>query len=171
MKKCMLLIFLISFISCTTNVIKQDGYFDKKEIEILEKTTDELNCDFGYNHKLDLNYIFIKTQEKQSGSDISKILSSYDDKTLYNYYYKVNQIYEINKVLLENSLKTKDWKSYNIIKSELMPGIELYLNVTSAYMKTEKESIYNDIEKQRDSLRRNAILYFKTKEHIVGEYK
>lgn len=171
MKKNYFILILFLVISTALFAIEQSNYFNDDEIDMLNMTTILMGCGYGYNSEMDINYVFIKQEQNQKSDPFNEIFKKYEKEKLYKFYYKISQIYELNHVLLNKSEKEKNWKYYNVLKSELIPGIDLYYSLLSDNIKSKYPDIYEDIQKQKSNIHKDAVLYFKTKENIVGEYK
>ncbi|MBN1500149.1 MAG: hypothetical protein JW982_08340 [Spirochaetes bacterium] len=170
MKKICLLLISVLIFSCSGFQFKQKTFFTRTENEILEKTTKEIGFRKGYNSKIDINYVFILSGEKQQNKNFNSILKEYDDKTLFAYYLKIYQLFEMTNYLTDHYKKTKSWKNYNMMRLELQPAMLMYYELLDAYYKSNRTAIYNDLQLQKPDIIITSILYYQEKNNIVGEY-
>ncbi len=101
---------------------------------------------------------------------ISKELEKFSDQDLYTYYIKICRLNEMMDYMLWYCQKHKLWKEYNQIRINWSDPMKNYMALLDAYYLKNKEKIYNDIQPQREDIKKNAILYYQKKFTIVDEY-
>ncbi len=157
-RKILIFIIPVILLQCSLFSIKNNDYYSKGELSILEKTLDILDYGYGYDDDVELNYIYaysysnsnIDKKEKRFAKAINKI----DIDILIPFYEKILRLYLITDHKMNEYKKDSEWKDYNFIKNDIYQPLERYLTLLQRYLLKREPSLKTAIDKRRDAIQK-----------------
>ena len=130
----------------TLNKVKST-LFTKGEENLLRDTTKALGFDYGFDIKLNLEYIIhykhSKNPEKSKKTKFYESLKNIPKKKIKNYYYKIFTLNAKTIYQLSSFKETKNWKQFTYIKKYLFPGLKKYSDLLEQYVVQKNIVIIN----------------------------
>jgi len=112
--------------------------FSQREIGIIDRTTQAIQFDYGYDDGLDVDYFFPLPNSmaalKNNEAKFIKAIDDIDNNTLVAFYEKVWQNHEKAVLQKEYFGARKKWKEYTYVSKYLLPGIEEYTLLLEKYI-------------------------------------
>lgn len=175
MKKVLYIIIMFIFIiNCSSMPKKSNDFFSKKDQDILYATTKTLGYDFGYDTKLQINYIFsienLNVKIKKNKAKFNQILKKQKASYLDEFYTKIYKLFVATNYMAEYASKNNKWPVHNHLKNELLPALTVYMNLLNSYVRSNNKKIFKKMQKQKKEIKRDVILEYQTKHAIVDEY-
>jgi hypothetical protein len=190
-----LLILIIAFTSCQILPLKENDYYTRQQMEMIEKTSDSINLGFGFDSRIDINYFFFKTEMENEGktafggitpseeiegeaqfdkdritNSYTKAINQYNDTEQADFYERVYRLYSMIEYLQDYYRRNKKWRLFNLMRLELYPATRYYMDITEYHFKTNKPQLYNVLVKRKSEIKKDAILFVQKKYTIVDEY-
>ena len=135
-QKAFILLFLIFFSGCSlyySMFKKESEYYSPKEIEILEKTLSVIDCNYGYDVDVELDYIYSDSYGKidisKKGKAILEVLKIYTPADAILFYEKIYLLKTTTELMMKEFKEDEDWPEYTHLEKYLLPPISDYLSV------------------------------------------
>ena len=150
------------------------SFFTKEDLSILDRATQALDYDYGYDKEIELAYVFSfahsEKNRAQKEKDFSKIIEQLKVDSLVDFHYKIYKLFSMTAYKMEIYRKRKDWRYYIYIKSDLFPPLKNFYTLIekSALMKTP--SLREALERSKKEIERWVRWYYDDREGILDTF-
>ncbi len=148
---------------------KESKTFTSKEISILERTTQAIRFDYGYDDSLDIDYVYsYPDAQKDIRNNEKKFFAALDDtdtETLISFYEKVYEVYQKTVIWEKLAESGRKWIRYTYISKYLLPGIDTYTGILERAVLSRDPGYSGKIGERKAAVRESVLRGLENQEY------
>ena len=145
---------LIFFLQCSTGVKKTSPLYSSLDKDILARTTEAINYNYGYEEDLELDYFYFDSYRdlKRNNPKIKNFREAakkFKLKNLISFYEKIYRLKLSTEIKMEQFKEDEEWKDYVYIKNYIYPPLEKYFSLLERTVLGRSRSYKRKIKKRK----------------------